>query len=83
MDTPEILKYRKRITLLGALGMPFAIALALGSAAHFRDIVMISILDNPELAFNVFLAGVVGVSLQMVLAAYCVFRIKSLKNENT
>ena len=71
---------RQRITMLGALGMPFYIAFALGSASHFKGIAFIPALETPSTAFNVMLVGAIGALINMALTLHTVYRIKQIEN---
>ena len=75
--------HRKKLTLLGVVGAPFFIALALGSTAYFKGNALLPVLADESTAFKVFLAGAIGALVDIILSAYQIFRIKALENEVT
>ena len=72
-------KYRKRLTMLGVVGLPFYAAFALGILAYFEGNALIPFLENEATAFLVFAFGGVGAAINLALSYYHVYQIKALE----
>ncbi|MBQ4837162.1 MULTISPECIES: hypothetical protein [Pseudoalteromonas] len=71
-------KYQKRLSIIGAIGFPFYLILSLGAAAHFKGHAVFPLLQDPEIAFQAFIVGVIGAAVDITLAVYTALKIKNL-----
>ena len=74
---------RKRLTIIGVMGMPFCVALTLGLAAYFKGDAMLPFLEDSTTAFNVLVIGAIGTAITMAVAQHTVYKVKQLEDANT
>lgn len=78
-ESNELKSYRRKIVILGVVSTPFFIAFALSSLAYFKGNAVISLLENKEVAFAVFIVSLIAVVIELALQGYYVYQIRELE----